>query len=69
MAQPKQGERNGIGRRIVTNLSGDLVFDLLPFPIFLLAIGIFFVWVVLKRALYIAAGPIVRGVDAAPCVQ
>ena len=51
MAEAKRKEPNGIGQ-IVSDLCGDLVCDLMPFPIFLLVMGVVIVWAVLKRISY-----------------
>jgi hypothetical protein len=53
MAESKQKEPHGIGQ-IVSDLCGDLVYDLMPFPIFLLVMGIVIIWAVLKRISYSA---------------
>jgi hypothetical protein len=53
MAKAKQREPNGIAQ-IVSDMCGDLVCALMPLPIFLLVMGIFIVWVSLRRVLYSA---------------
>jgi hypothetical protein len=53
MPEEKQKEPNGIGQ-IVSDLCGELVCDLMPFPIFLLVMAILIIWAVLKRISYSA---------------